>query len=67
MGAEAIIALVLANLPSILKAGGAVVSFISGIRDAAKQTQQWDATHEAAFQQLLANASAQPEWQPDPK
>lgn len=60
-----ILALVLSNLPAIVKGGTAVIDFISQVRTAASQSGEWDATHEAAFQTLLANARALPESQPD--
>lgn len=60
-----ILALVLANLPAIVKGGTAVIDFISQVRAAAHQSGEWDTAHEAAFQQLLANAGALPESQPD--
>ena len=67
MGAEAIIALILTNLPSIIKAGQAVYGFVAGVRKAATQTAQWTDQNEADYQAYILTLSKAPEQQPDAK
>jgi hypothetical protein len=65
MGASALIALILANLPAILQAGSAILGFVTQVRAAAVQTGQWTPAMEAAFNAAVAAANNSPEWQTD--
>jgi hypothetical protein len=60
-----ILTLILANLPAIIQGGTAAWQFISKVREAAQQTGEWNAEHEALFQAQLTVAQAAPQWQPD--
>lgn len=60
-----ILALVLANLPSIIQAGADVIGFVAQIRAAATQTGQWTPAMEAQFNAMVAAANAAPEWETD--
>jgi hypothetical protein len=62
---EAILLLLLTNLPAIIKGGTAVVELIGTIRTAALQSDVWTPEHEAAYQAQLSAATTAPEWQPD--
>ena len=61
----AIIALILANLPTLIQAGQAGFNFIASIRTAAKQSGEWSPQNEADFQALLAKETLDPAWQLD--
>jgi hypothetical protein len=62
---EAIISLVLANLPTILQAGKAGFDFIASVRTAAKQSGEWTDANEAEFQDKIAKEAISPEWKLD--
>jgi|GEM_PF-2161920 len=57
-----IIALILANLPTIISAGEAGWKFITSVRAAAQQSGDWTAEAEAAFQALLVSESVDAAW-----
>ena len=61
----AIIALILANLPTIMQAGQVGFNFINGIRTAAKQSGEWTDQNEADFQSKIASEKLDPAWQLD--
>ena len=61
----ALVALILANLPTIITAGEAGWKFIQSVRTAAKQSGEWTDEVEAAFQAKLAAESITPAWLPD--
>jgi hypothetical protein len=60
-----LLALVVANLPAIVKSGQTVVEFIRRERQVAVQSGEWTDAHEAEFSALLAAAGRSPAWQPD--
>ena len=41
------------------------IALISAIREAAKQSGDWDESHEALFQEALLATKSDPAWQPD--
>jgi len=59
------LAVLLPLIPSFIKAGGDLYKFIVDIRTAAKQTGEWDDSHETLFQDYVATLAASPQWQPD--
>ena len=61
----ALIALVLANLPTIIQAGQAGFKFIQSVRAAAQQAGEWTDAQEAEFQAKLAAQALDPAWQLD--
>ena len=65
MGIEAIIALVLTNLPGIIKAGTAVYEFVTQVRTAAQQNSQWTPALEQQYQDYLRSLATAPEQQQD--
>ena len=58
----ALIALILANLPTIISAGEAGYSYIASIRAAAQQSGEWTPEIEAQFQAALAAQAIDPAW-----
>ncbi len=62
---QALIALILANLPTIISAGEAGYKFVASIRAAAKQSGEWTEADEAKFQEKLAQEAVDPAWQMD--
>lgn len=60
-----IIALILANLPTILAVGEAGYKFVQSVRTSAQQTGEWTPAIEAQYQATLAQYGLAPEWQPD--
>lgn len=56
-----ILALVMANLPTIIKAGQAGWDLINKIRSAAKQDNIWTEEHETQYQSELNAANTAPE------
>ena len=62
---QAIIALILANLPTIISAGEAGWKFIQSVRSAAQQSGEWTAEQESQFLALLEKETIDPAWQMD--
>ncbi|MDD5139384.1 MAG: hypothetical protein PHY43_03870 [Verrucomicrobiales bacterium] len=60
---ETAIALILANLPTIIQTGEAGWKWITSVRAAAKQSGEWTESIEADFQAKLASESLDPAWQ----
>lgn len=60
-----LLALVVANLPAIIKSGQTVIEFCRRERTVAVQSGEWTDAHEAEFAALLAAAGRTPAWQPD--
>ena len=61
----AIIALMLANLPEIIKLGQAGYNLIFAARAAMQQSGEWTADLELEFQSKLAAEAIDPAWLPD--
>jgi hypothetical protein len=61
------IATLLTFLPQFITAGEALWDFVKKLREAAQQSGEWDADHEAQFQAALIAQGQAPESQPDPK
>ena len=59
------IALILANLPTIISAGEAGYKFVMSVRSAAQQSGEWTDAQETAFQASLTAEACDPAWQPD--
>lgn len=59
------LALILANLPSLIQGGEALIGFVAQVRAAATQTAQWTPAMEAQFNAMVAAANSAPEWQTD--
>ena len=62
---QAIVALILANLPEIIKLGQAGYNLIVAARAAMQQSGEWTADMELAFQSKLAAEAIDPAWLPD--
>ncbi len=62
---QAVIALILANLPAIISAGKAGFDFIQSVRQSAQQAGEWTADMELEFQSKLAGEAIDPAWLPD--
>lgn len=61
----AIIALILANLPEIIKLGQAGYNLVVAARAAMQQSGEWTADLELEFQSKLAPEAIDPAWLPD--
>jgi hypothetical protein len=59
------IAEIIALAPSVIKLGSSAYEWISNIRKAAKQRDEWTPELEAAFQAKLDAAGKQAHWQTD--
>lgn len=60
-----LLAIVVSNLPAIIKSGQTVIEFIRRERAVAVQSGEWTDAHESEFAALLAAAGRSPAWQPD--
>lgn len=60
-----IIALILANLSTIIEAGKAGFDFVQHVRAAAKQSGEWTEAQEAEFQEKLAAQAIDSAWLTD--
>ena len=61
----AIIAIIFANLPELIKLGQAGYNLIMAARAAMQQSGEWTADLELEFQSKLAAESIDPAWLPD--
>lgn len=61
-----VIALILANLPTLIEAGKAGFDFVQSVRATAQQSGEWTEAQEAEFQAKLAEQAFLPAWQCDP-
>lgn len=48
-----------------ITAATALIEWINKIRPVAQQSGEWDATTQAAFENLLLATKTDPKWQPD--
>lgn len=59
-------AIILAQLPALIEAGGNLWEYINSIRSAAQQDGEWTPELEQQFQEKLNAAKLAPHQQPDP-
>lgn len=60
-----LVAVIISNLPAIIKSGQTVVEFVRRERAAMVQKQEWTEADERAFADLLAAAGRSAAWQQD--
>ena len=62
---NAILTLVISNLPALLSGGKLLIDLVHTIRAEAIRTGEWTAEQEASFQSELEAQKIDPAWQPD--